>query len=186
MADPRDRLQRSGPGRRPSYTPELVYALLTNYQRLALGSRLPRREERLGSRQAPAHEAPWAATSRLRADVETALRSLPLDQLFLLFMHVCLGDSSWNRGASTKLAWRSRVADWWDTTPGTVNAETRAAIEAVCERLNGATTPLSEVARVCPPGVAYSEPLPSPATRNPTPIAPTPSPHIPSRRKLLP
>lgn len=129
------------------YTPGMVRKYLSEYQGLAQGVRIAPREDRLGSRPPPLDEAPWAATGRLKADIETALRELPFEHMMILFMAVCQGESSWRNGCK-RYDWRRRVADWWGRagddddnhramTPGDVNKVVEESIQEMCDSLNG-------------------------------------------------
>ncbi len=126
------------------YTPGMVWKFLADYQRHAQGARMEPPEGRLATRPPPLQEAPWANTSCLWADLEQALRALPFDRMQILFMTICLGESSWRNGTK-RYDWRRRVADWWGRsggdrytmTPGDVNKMNDESIREMCDSLNG-------------------------------------------------
>ena len=94
------------------YTTSLVRKLLSDYQRRAQGARMRAPEDRLVTRPPPLHEAPWAATSCMWADIERAMQNLPFRDAQILWMTVCLGEASWRNGTK-RYDWRRRVAGWW-------------------------------------------------------------------------
>lgn len=95
-----------------------------------------KREETLVSRPPPRDEAPWAATARLKADLDAGMRSLPSDMEKMLFMAVCMGGSSL-RTARKDVSCRRAVADYWGITAGEVSAIVAEAEERICRTLNG-------------------------------------------------
>jgi hypothetical protein len=130
------------------YTPGMLRKTLADYQRRAQGARMRPPEDRLVSRSAPLEEAPWANTSCLWSDIEQAMRALPFERMQILFMTVCLGESSWRNGMK-RYDWRTKVADWWGRTsrngggrdstmtPGDVNKVVDESIKEMCDSLNG-------------------------------------------------
>ncbi len=120
-----------------NYTPGKVRFLLQSYQSLAQGARISPPEDRLGSRPPPLDEAPYCSSSRQKADIEMALKSLPFERMMTVFMSVCLGGSSWRNG-SKRFSWWRRVGDWWGITPGDINKVIEESIEEMCLFLNGA------------------------------------------------
>lgn len=132
-----------------TYSRAQIWALLRDYQRHALGARLTNPGDRLGSRPAPADEHPEAATSRLYADLDRALQSLPFEQMMVTWWYLAVGQSTWNRCRSNS-DWRERVGDWWDLTAGQVNQLTQEAVDAIYAELNG----LSQVDNMAVPALA--------------------------------
>lgn len=118
------------------YTPGKVRFLLRNYQSLAQGARISPPEDRLGTRPAPADEAPFCSSARQKADVEMALRALSFERMQIVFMVLCQGESSWRNG-SKRYNWRERVGDWWGMTAGDVNRAVEEAVQEMCDSLNG-------------------------------------------------
>lgn len=119
-----------------SYTPGKVRMLLCEYQRLVLTHRLPRRTDKLGVMSPRPSEAAWAGTARLKADLDAALKSLPLERAFLTFMYLSVGNTNWN-GGRTWMAWREKVGAWWGLSAGDVAGQVDGAIEAITAMLNG-------------------------------------------------
>lgn len=123
-----------------------IVEALKEYQRLAQGCRLPTREERLGTKPAPKEEAPTAGTSRLKADIASALSRVPFDWAQITFMNLAVGNTDWNyqRRRQRKkrvvhddaATWREWVGDWWGLTAGQVNEITAAVVEMVYRDLN--------------------------------------------------
>ncbi len=137
-----------------TYTPGLIRKLLADYQRLAQGAHMRPPEDRLGTRPPPLDEAPYAATARLKSDLEQALRSLPFERMQILFMTICLGESSWRHvgnsngdGETKRFAWRKRIGEWWGSvkakgewqsmTPADVNKMNGESIQEITDILNG-------------------------------------------------
>ena len=118
-----------------TYTTSLVRKLLADHQRRAQGARMRPPEDRLGTRPPPLDEAPFASTSRLWADIETAIQNLPFQDAQILFMTVCLGEGSWRNGTK-RYNWRERVGDYWGITGGEVNKVVSESIQAMCDFLN--------------------------------------------------
>ena len=119
-----------------TYTPGGVRKALADYQRRAQGARMEAPEAVLASRPPPLHEAPWAASSCLWADIEQAMRALPFNWEKILWETVCIGESS-ARNGTKRYDWRRQVADWWGITPGDVNEIVSNAIQEMTDSLNG-------------------------------------------------
>ncbi len=92
-------------------------------------------EDRLGTRPPPLDEAPFASTSRLWADIETAMQNLPFQHSQILFMTVCLGEGSWRNGTK-RYNWREKVGDYWGMTGGEVNKSVDWSLKEICDSLN--------------------------------------------------
>ena len=127
-----------------TYTPSGVRKALADYQRRAQGARMEAPEAVLASRPPPLDEAPWAGTSRLWADLETAMRNLPFQHEKILWETVCKGESS-SRNGVKRYHGRMQVADWWGITPGDVNKIVDDSIQEMCDFLN--TDTVNEVSR---------------------------------------
>lgn len=123
-------------GHRPDYRPESIYAVLSNYEHVLATGRMPARGERLSTRPPPPNEAATAGVSRVKADVELALKSLPLDVLLIVFMNTALKHSTFNRRRDAA-GWREKIGDYFNLTPGQVSDITRQGLEEVCKYLNG-------------------------------------------------
>ncbi len=119
-----------------TYTTSLVRKLLADHQRRAQGARMRPPEDRLGTRPPPLDEAPFASTSRLWADLETAIQNLPFRDAQILFMTVCLGEGSWRNGTK-RYNWREKVGDYWGITGGDVNKSVEWSLREICDSLNG-------------------------------------------------
>ena len=119
-----------------TYTPSQIRRLLSDYQRHAQGALMRPPEDRLGTRAPPLEEAPWAASSCLWADIETALRQLPFHHGQIVWEVVCKGESS-SRNGTKRYNWRAQVADWWNITPGQVNDIVKDSLETMADSLNG-------------------------------------------------
>lgn len=140
-----------------SYTPGKVRFLLQSYQSLAQGARISPREDRLGTRPPPLDEAPYCSSSRQKADIEMALRSLGFERMQIVFMVLCQGESSWRHAGvngdreTKRYNWRKRVAEWWGMTPGDANKIVSESIQEMCDTLNGSAVdnaPVDESIRV--------------------------------------
>ncbi|MEE9149948.1 MAG: hypothetical protein V3U27_21430 [Candidatus Tectomicrobia bacterium] len=123
------------------YTTAKVYALLTNYQRRALAARPRPREDRLGTQQAPLEEAPYAASSRVWADIEAAMHVLPPTWDRITFAVLCLGGSekeptSWRNGMSLQ-NWREKVGDFYDMRVADINKIVGESVREMTDTLNG-------------------------------------------------
>ena len=127
-----------------TYTPQSVWKLLADYQRRAQGARMTPREDVLVQRPPPLTEAPYAASSCLWADIETAMQNLPFRHEKILWETVCRGESS-ARNGTKRYDWRRQVADWWGITPGDVNKLVKESIQEMCDFLN--TDTVNEVSR---------------------------------------
>ena len=123
-------------GHRPDYRPESIYAILSNYEHVLATGRMPVRGERLVSSRPQLEEATTAGVSRVKADVELALKSLPLDVLLIVFMNTALKHSTFNRRRDAA-GWREAIGDYFNLTPGQVSEITRQGLEDVCTYLNG-------------------------------------------------
>lgn len=126
-----------------TYTVGKVRFTLQNYQTLVQGDRIQPHEARLGSRPPPLDDAPWAFSSCLLADMDRGLKSLPADRMFLVFMELCLGGSSWRNGMKT-YNWREKVGDWWrikeeyrGLTAGDVSRMVDESLQEMVDNLNG-------------------------------------------------
>ena len=95
-------------------------------------------EDRLGTKAPPLEEAPWAASSCLWADIETALKNLPFHRGQIVWEVICKGESS-SRNGTRRYNWRAQVADWWNITPGQVNDIVKDSMEAMADSLNRPT-----------------------------------------------
>ncbi len=93
-------------------------------------------EDRLGTRAASLEEAPWANSACLWSDLEQAMRALPYRDGQILWMTLCLGGGSWRNGMKP-YNWREKVGDFWGITGGDVNKVVDAAIQEICDSLNG-------------------------------------------------
>ena len=108
-----------------AYTKERVRFLLKEYPRLAQHTRLPAREEVLGTTPGPRSEAPELATHRMKADLEQALQLVPFTWAQITFMALSVGNSEWRialegfrrlSGKARKreaVDWYEIVGEWW-------------------------------------------------------------------------
>ncbi len=119
-----------------TYTPQSVWKLLADFQRRAQGARMTPREDVLVQRPPPLTEAPYAASSCIWADIETAMQNLPFRDAQILFMTVCLGEGSWRNGTK-RYNWREKVGDYFGITGGDVNKVVKDAIQEMTDSLNG-------------------------------------------------
>jgi hypothetical protein len=135
------------------YNPGMLRKLLADYQRRAQGARMRPPDDVLVSRPPPLEEAPWANTSCLWSDIEQAMRALPFQHEKILWMTVCLGESSWahvengkngangkkqkKRNDISRYNWREKVGDYWGITGGDVNRIVKDAIQEMTDSLNG-------------------------------------------------
>ena len=119
-----------------TYTPSGVRKLLSDHQRRAQGGRMEPPEGRLGTRPPPLDEAPFASSSRLWSDIETAMQNLPFQHEQILFMTVCLGEGSWRNGTK-RYNWREKVGDFWELSAGDVAGIVEDAIQEMTDSLNG-------------------------------------------------
>lgn len=119
-----------------TYTPSQIRRLLSDYQRHAQGALMRPPEDRLGTRAPPLEEAPWAASSCLWADIETAMKNLPFHHAAIVFMVLCLGGGSWRNGMKP-YNWREKVGDFWNIEGGEVNKIVDESLKLMCESLNG-------------------------------------------------
>ena len=119
-----------------TYTPSQIRKLLSDYQRRAQGALMRPPEDRLGTKAPPLEEAPWAASSCLWADIETAMKNLPFHHSQIVWEVVCKGESS-SRNGTKRYNWRAQVADWWGITPGQVNDIVKNSLETMADSLNG-------------------------------------------------
>lgn len=118
-----------------TYTPENVWAVIRDWQRVfCIGARFSAREEKLSTKPPPAHEAAFAGTSTVIADMAAAIQSLPPDLLTVVLLE-SLRTSSWR--TSNMDMHRLRIADYMDVTPGEVTKMLHQAVRHMVERLNG-------------------------------------------------
>jgi len=125
-----------------TYTPSMVRSLLSGYQRRALAARPRPPEDRLGTKAPPLHEAPWAASSRVWADIEAAMHALPPTWDRITFAVLCLGGSekeptSWRNGMSLQ-NWREKVGDFYDMRVADINKIVGESVREMADTLNGA------------------------------------------------
>ncbi len=121
-----------------TYTPSMIRKLLSDYQRRAQGARPRPRDDVLVQRASPLEEAPWASSSCLWSDIETAMQNLPFQHAHILFMAVCLGEGSWRNGMK-RYNWREKVGDYFGISGGDVNKVVDSALEEMCDFLNKPT-----------------------------------------------
>ena len=122
-----------------TYTTGLVRGYLCNYQRRAMDTR-PRPPDVLAVRVPPLEEAPYAASSCVWSDIETAMRNLPYNWEKITFAVLCLGGgkegTSWRNGMSI-YNWREKVGDFYGLTAGDVNRIVNDAVQEMTDSLNG-------------------------------------------------
>lgn len=104
------------------YTTTDLYRALSNYFRMAQVGHMERPEERIGSKPAPAHEAATNATSRLKADIETAMiaaaKKQGFEAMMITFFDLSVGATSLRASERRQrgllaASWRSKVAELW-------------------------------------------------------------------------
>lgn len=120
------------------YDREHLAKLLLDYQRMVQGAKPPTPDDKLGTRSPPLDDAPWANGACIKADVESALESLPFPMACIVFMAVSLGGSTW-RGRSKNQSWREYVGDWWGLTAGEVSQVVDASLERMAAHLHRPT-----------------------------------------------
>lgn len=85
----------------------------------------------------PRHdEAIWAGAARLKADLEVALKRLPLDDMLIVVLALALRDTPLCRRRDAQ-GWRERVGDLFGLTGGEVSLVLERSLKAMADYLNG-------------------------------------------------
>ncbi len=121
------------------YSRGQIRQLLREYQRLVMHARLPRREEIIATRAGHPAEGPLDGQARLKADIDMALRGVPMHHAFIAFQVFTLCEMRCARERSKRgdaFNWRRCVGEEWGLTPGEVSEIAEEVVERVYDWLN--------------------------------------------------